>query len=601
MIRFSPSQPSLESYENVFWENIEEHLVEFFPKKPVSLKVVDSNDPNLGNILEFLVDGQPMSIDLEWKPDRLADFHPISLFQFASSKGIIIVTNSSPCGTTQLKHFIESHQLFGKGMTYDHFKLLTMFGTTFQIEDIEHSRILPNGLPVNFNSLVEELIGTPAAQFKDKTVSTSDWSRRPLSTKQILYAAFDAHATYLCFHELLKRYGGPLVMETAVVIKRKREKEKTQPIIKASGQRRKPQMMKQFKPKIDFRVKFVDVMKKLYLLKTNEPPIFEPRPAYNPKQSLFNRWKTHQKVVGNFCVECGQEYEDIIEHVWNAHYSELSYVYFPDQTPKYNEMCLQQIQIADERVKLIENSDQVICTTCNRQFPSFHSFYAHCRIQHAITPDMNITSDAKQLLLQHLMTLKQIEDTKCKICDKDFGNELIDHCWSEHGDIIAHFLKHRPVNYNEHTFQDAFDFGVMCLNELASGEMCWGSYSCAFCKIGFDDPGELFIHLFHRHTRVRAVHASKIDAWPLKLCDLLPELKSVLKRTSFINSVECLIENNIYKKEEKISCNECHIQFVNDEQMWKHSCENHLIIIFDPLPWKPKLSRIDEFNLDNNE
>jgi ribonuclease D len=74
-----------------------------------------------------------------------------------------------------------------------------MFDQVFVIEDIQENRIIPNGLPVNFVDLVN---GPPAAQFKDKIISSSDWSRPPLLTKQLLYAEFDAYAIFRVYWEI---------------------------------------------------------------------------------------------------------------------------------------------------------------------------------------------------------------------------------------------------------------------------------------------------------------------------------------------------------------------------------------------------------------
>jgi hypothetical protein len=582
IIRFDSSGPGLDALATEFWPAGETKVVEFYSDTPVSVTVVDSQDPDLPARFDTFFDDTPMSIDLEWKPDHGNSFNPISVFQFASSHGVLIVLNSEPDGTAPLKAFLNAHRFFGKGMSYDHFKLRTMFDQVFIIEDIQESRIIPNDLPVNFVDLVNNLIGPPAAQFKDKIVSSSDWSQRPLSTKQLLYAAFDAYAIFRVYWEIRGRFGGGDVIETDIVMKRKRPKIPCRAKVKG-----KAFMAKQTKPKFDFRVDYVDILSFTHLLRINEEPIFVERPAYGPRISLFEYLRAYDEISvqpsGRFyCNLCRQDVEDGVGHAWMKHFDQIVAVYYPEQAPSYLDGCLRQIHIANLHAEVLE-PPKVKCTFCSRVMPTFHCYYTHCRLMHTDEIDDVPVRSPKQLILEHLQSTNQVDGLACKLCGLTAENplELEDHAWEMHGSLVSEMLKHHPVHYQDDTFRRAFHYGMMCLNEILVGQMCHGSITCSFCKIGFDDPGELFIHLFHRHTRLCAVSAKAIDVWPLKAADMLDELLGALKRVCMENALRTLVDRGIYRLDETMKrCIECKCDLKNEEDAWKHAAVCHLVVIF---------------------
>jgi len=143
---------------------------------------------------------------LEWKPERRGERSPIAVLELASSRSALVVLSDSDFCAAPLGDFLRSHRCFGKGMACDRRKLRAMFSEDFEVEDLEVSRLRPHDLTTSFSGLVDLLVGPPMNSFKDKRVSCSDWSARPLSVQQVLYAAFDAYAMHLCFGGLQRRW-----------------------------------------------------------------------------------------------------------------------------------------------------------------------------------------------------------------------------------------------------------------------------------------------------------------------------------------------------------------------------------------------------------
>ena len=91
-------------------------------------------------------------------------------------------------------------------MGIDRKKLIQLFNSCFNFEDIERTRITSKKISSKFDLLVRNLVGEPAAQFKNKRISLSCWSNWPLTAEQILYAAFDAYATRLMWEAFVTKY-----------------------------------------------------------------------------------------------------------------------------------------------------------------------------------------------------------------------------------------------------------------------------------------------------------------------------------------------------------------------------------------------------------
>jgi hypothetical protein len=311
------------------------------------------------------------------------------------------------------------------------------------------------------------------------------------------------------YGEILRRFGGPAIIATDIVMKRKRSK------IPGRGRVKGPSCTAKLgKPKFDFTVAFVDLLQYACLLRINEDPLFEARPSYGPRESLFHYLRAYDEIekVDDrfFCHFCREIVTDAVEHAWVAHSDLVPAVYYPDQSPSYREDLLRQIHLANLHFELMHDS-RVKCTYCGRVLPTFHCFYTHCRLMHYENIQTVEIRTPRELIVEHLTLTGKVSEGECRICSVRFDSdpELREHCWRAHGDEIALFLKHRPVNYGEETFAAAFHYGVICMNEITIGQICHGCIACGLCKIGFDDPGALC-----------AVSAKTIEIWPLVVGDL---------------------------------------------------------------------------------
>jgi hypothetical protein len=582
VVRLPKDGSEITFLDGVFWPAGESKIVEFYDGTAVMVSVVNADDPGICDRLAEFADTTPMSVDFEWKPDRKYARNPISVFQFASTRGVYIVLNQEPNGTEDLRQFLNDHHFFGKGMSCDRSKLQLMFSTTFNIEDIQETRVLPNRLPVNFTELVDELIGPPVVSFKDKQISMSDWSQRPLTVRQVLYAAFDAYATFRIYNEIRKVFGGPEIMASSQEVKKPRIPGQKKSEAKSGDGRKRPQMSKQIKPKFDLNVDFVP--------KIEPPPEedreFVQREVYNCRVSLLEYLKTYNEIQisenGWFCRLCDKLIDDPLNQSWSEHFSSIGGVYFPDQSPSYHEECLRQVHIANTKaICNRESLPKVTCSECSRVFPTFHCFYRHCRLMHNVEfADDGLVTDPRDLLLEHMRMTFEASELKCCVCDLEFADEnaLKVHCWMCHGDFLASMLKHRPASYSEETFSESMRFGELCLRKGIAAVVWHGSICCGICKIGFDDPGELFVHLFHRHSRIRVVRADEIGKWPLALKSLPKEFIGVVKRVLGNRIIDCLVGSKIYEAA-CVKCGDCQFGLGDPQRGWDHALQLHVVVL----------------------
>jgi hypothetical protein len=274
---------------------------------------------------------------------------------------------------------------------------------------------------------------------------------------------------------------------------------------------------------------------------------------------------------------------DPIEHAWMAHFDRLEGVYFPDQSPRYHNLCLRQIHLALGSLERMPEDQNVKCTLCDHEFTSFHAFYRHSRLVHTVEAEQADLMDPRTLMRNYMAMFGEVAELHCVSCDVECQNEenLIEHCWQMHGEGLAYMLKHRPIGYQDDTFEKMFGLGVKCLNEIAAGQIWHGSIACGMCKIGFDHPGELFIHLFHRHSRVCAVRAGAMPEWPIRGDRLVAELQAVLKRICGKSAGQRLVEAEVFEKDgEQCSCRQCSVSFKDKQEMWSHIESCHLLITF---------------------
>lgn len=197
------------------WDAGTAKLVEFLPSALVPVRVVDISMADLlGRSLRQLPDGRPMAVSFLWglTPPRgnrrTTPGFPISVFQIASSRGVLIVLNSEEIacnaefdyaqadvieipGLLMLKRFFISHSFIGKKVQRFDEKLDPLFGQTFDFVDILNSRLTKDGKEADFYELIESVIGQSTINFKPMKNKKLKWNRRPLSVKQVCSAAFE--------------------------------------------------------------------------------------------------------------------------------------------------------------------------------------------------------------------------------------------------------------------------------------------------------------------------------------------------------------------------------------------------------------------------
>lgn len=577
MLDLASGDASLRSLADVPWLPGTSNLVEFFDGKHVRVTLISTENDDLNKHLEEIIDGAPISVDFEWKPDRNGEFHPISTFQLTTSKGVLVVLNDSAEFSIAIRDFLLSNQCFGKGMTCDNIKLQRMFGEVFQFEDIEVSKLIPHDLPVSFSGLVELLVGKPQASFKDKNVSCSDWSARPLSVQQVVYAAFDVYAMHVCYIEMQKLFEEFTFVVTPAVARRTRglasKSKPAKQLSPVSGRRA-------FHLKMKVSVAHIDKSEMMLLMK--HPALglseFMRHEEYTTKWSLFYRFKALRRIDGDFrCLDCNLRFPDrneLLTHLWSQHFDEVPLMGYLRQAPSFIHQVLGQVMIAKDNIVRSTLQDPVTCRACGAVFPRFRGLYTHCRIRHLDLSVVPERIDLKQLLHDILVAIHEVDDVTeenevgtCHLCGATFADNtaIVEHCWYEHADSIISMWTHRPSCYPDELYKECFDIGVKVIQAVAGAEEIDGSYACVFCGTGSDDPGELFLHMFHRHSTISTVSCREIDIYPLKICDLPVMLQDVIRRTNFDGIQQSLEISGVFDVfPSVVRCNEC-LEVFNDE------------------------------------
>lgn len=576
-IYFTSEVKDLEYFAQTPWNEGDVKSVEFFNDKLVRVEVISIENPNLEQKLNDLIDGSEISVDFEWKPDVPTESHPFALFQFCTSKGVLIVMNNTWEKNEVMERFFTENSFFGKGMHSDNKKLMTMFDTTFGIQDVQTTYLEPYSVSINFQLMVEELIGSPKALFKDKKISRSDWSLRPLSVKQILYAAFDAYALYLCYKKLVEIYHRP-----GVIVKAPKEK-----IVKGKKQKEKivlePQNTRTIHVRFDTDVPYrgPEIFRDITDLKN----VYSPQDEYGPKFTLVNHLQATGHINGHFCIDCNQNYDDMLRHCWENHCACISHIYFPIQTPGFLYKVAQEIELSNMKITINEDGTAT-CGICGKVCPRIHMAYSHIRLDHLPLSKNVVPQDVKNLSFGRRILEKRVtlNPPRCNFCDITFDSldKLKEHHWWEHGQIIAQMWKHRPGCYDDDTFASSYDLGIKAVNETIYGVMIEGILCCWDCRIGFDAPEELFVHLFHRHAFVCAMNKCDIDPnYPFPLYKIPTEFLSTLERFTYDNAkAECIVARIFSDCGEYIHCDECGIDMHTKEEIWAHMRDNHLILTF---------------------
>ena len=190
-----PQNFPIEYYESIPWHSNESHLVEFFPNKIIEVKLITNEDENLNNLLfELKKNDEKIAVDFEWEKE-------LSLIQFCSKNLCLLIKLISHENKPILIDFLKNNFFYGKGMHNDRKMLFQFFGVSFNnsFEDIATTRLIPYGLSENFMEMTLKFAGKPTAEFKVIKMTKSDWSQNVLSSRQVLYAAFDVVALLYCY------------------------------------------------------------------------------------------------------------------------------------------------------------------------------------------------------------------------------------------------------------------------------------------------------------------------------------------------------------------------------------------------------------------
>ena len=587
---------ALQELNNVQWIPGESRQVEYFSGKFVRVSVESSESIALPMLLTELADGHPISVDFEWKADRNGEVHPISTFQFASSKGVLVVLNDSG-SPNPIKEFLTSHECFGKGMTCDNQKLQKMFGVVFGFEDIEVSKLIPHDLPVSFSQLVEDVVGKPLAGFKDKRISCSDWSLRPLSVLQVLYAAFDVYAMHLCYFELQRRFNEyefivtPLVARRSAKLNQHQKPKVEKKMTPISAKRTLYHMGSDVVPAFLDECDFVQYVKQDF-----EIEHFEPFESYTTKSCLYHRMKALNRIENDRrCVDCGLLFpnrEELEAHLWSEHADEILKMFYLRQTPSFIAQLINQVVIAEMNIAKDKRDGPIKCKECGMTFNCFRALYTHCRIRHLDLSRITEEPNIKNVLYNVLVTLKDVENVTedrdvgvCHLCGATFADNtaIVEHCWYEHADQVIDMWKSRPSCYPEELYKECENLGKVAIELLAGPQMIDGSLACRFCEVGLSDPGELFLHMFHKHCALRTVKAEAIQKYPMKVGDLPVMLQELIRRTTFVALQESLEREGIFDAFPScVRCNECLNVFNDEDDEWDHLIHFHVVIGFDP-------------------
>jgi hypothetical protein len=181
------------------WEIGETRTVEFFQgiNTKVTLLSTDAeHEIALKARLDALDGKTPLIMDLEWYAWGRGP-KVISLYQFcASANEVLLVRDLGSEKSGLLTSFLERNAFVGKGCANDKINLRSRYGFVPKLDDLE-DWLRCHQLPLNFEKMYLRFAGHPMGEFKDRSITMSDWDQDVLTDDQVLYAAFDAIAIFL--------------------------------------------------------------------------------------------------------------------------------------------------------------------------------------------------------------------------------------------------------------------------------------------------------------------------------------------------------------------------------------------------------------------
>lgn len=342
--------------------------------------------------------------------------HPVELFQFSSSKGTIIVASQDNKGYDQIARFLHSSTFFGKGMSCDKKKLHECTNETFdEIEDIEQTRLSPNKLPLNFESLTKMFLGEGTAKFKDHKVQVSDWSQRPLTIQQILYGAHDSYAMLNVYYKIVEKYRAVVKQTTVNSNKKAKNKKK----------KSKPQKVPQLKIEcVDIDGFFTSKNMSIDYVLVDAESIEENMPSL--KHLLFD----YERKKG---VEVTDEDSCFLDHPLD-----VIDLLLPGKTKDKKTLCLERIMFTGDLFLLgiihAKRDNSFMCEACMKRLKDQFAAIQHCELRHLADQSVDHKLDPRDVLLHYLTGVKAV---KCPF--KVFFDESQMHNMKNEDDIRRFF------------------------------------------------------------------------------------------------------------------------------------------------------------------
>lgn len=615
-IHFGGDNPKLRSYKKYKWLPGETRIIEFYSNENVPVTLLYSSDPSLYDKLSTLIDGYPISIDLEWAQPWNHSPHPIELFQFSSSKGTIVVASDQNKGYDQIAHFLHSTKFFGKGMSNDKVKLQKCCNENFDdIEDIEQTRLLPNNLTINFESLTMMFLGPGMAKFKDHKVQRSNWSVRPLSILQILYGAHDSYSMLKVYKKIIEKFGSEI---KKVPVKPKNEKNKKK--------------AKSIYTKCDCH--FIDIDD--YFSKKNVGLDYD-RP-FGDDEILCEKNPSVKKLIfESLKKKCNDGSVTDEDSCFLQHADHILTILLPTQKKDKRYLHLERICLASDLLFLgIEHhlkNETFVCQVCDKYLQDPVALINHSECRHCNDISVNHNLKSKDVFLHYLTAIDQVkcpfkivfensqlknlvveepeeedeedddddddddedllnnaivpksynesDGIKCCICNQNFESieNLKDHCWLTHYEQFEKLITGKGYSQDKQKDDQKLNqFCLLLVKKLNLGTVNQDNFSikCNVCDFVAATPAKFFMHVIFKHRKFAIVNKDQYKKWPIRYEEFNDQMIKVVQDIGDEIDFNELEINNLYNKNEN-KCSDCNITFNNDEEKMEHYVKNHLI------------------------
>lgn len=601
-IHFGGSNKKLHYYNKFFWNPGETRAIEFYPNLLTPVTLYYTSEANLLGKLSQYIDGNPISIDLEWSQPSAHSQHPIELFQFASSKGVVIVASHENKGFDQIASFLHSTSFFGKGMSNDNKKLFQCCHEHFDIEDIEHTRLVPNNLTINFESLTDQFLGPGTAQFKDHKVQRSNWSLRPLTILQILYGAHDAYSMLLVYHKLVEQYGEKVAIHKQPKNQSKK-KVKNQPkeitvqwldldsyLTSRNIQLQvidNAEIQANSNPTIKDQVVHDASKKKMKFTDENDAFLQNAKASivYGfPRKSADER----RRILTDFSVAVDLIFSGIVLYRPNRNCFRCQRCerYLPDSVALLQHVSMKhippelpdvQLDIKELLTRFLNATNKVVCPIQYTYDPAIYKSMMTIEEDendHDEEDSDDLSSIQSELIVP--LTYNPDNGIKCNICNMMFSSidEINDHCWINHYEILFESLQ--PVQKKKES-PKIMAFSNFCVNNLKVAHLTKPDVvQCNYCDQMRKVP-QFFIHLYFDHpSHYVIVTRNQCIKWPLRYEEFDNSYQSQMQLAIRKINYQELEDHGLFSKSLN-KCVDCDVVFHKGEERDQHYVEQHMI------------------------